>query len=632
MLLNELYLLYENNKNLIGKKNDDGTILLPIAHNTKKADIEVVIDTNGNFLRAMCVDDDEKIIIPVTEQSAGRTISPDPHPLCDEIQYLAGDYEKYVKISLSAFDNYYNLLKSWNDSEYSHEKVSAIFKYIAKKTLLNDLVSKAKLLETDEDNKIKLSKDKNGNKTTKTKLNGKDIEVKKIFIRFVIEPSIENKPCETWKDSTLYGKWIKFYLAKKSNDEEKDLCYISGKNILISKNHPKINGNAKLIAANDNRGFTYRGRFSNSEEALSVSYEISQKAHNALKWLLERQKIKIGDNSLLLCWESYLNKLPNIIEENTVDIFGNIQEINDYPSTQKEFSDRLQKAISGYKTNLDMASKILLLILETATSGRISVRMFREFQSSSFLDNIEYWHKTASWNLTFYKNKEVKNFICTPALKKITEIIYGREQNNNISVDGNILKSTIERLLPCVIDRKHIPVDIIKQAINKVSNPMAYANKNNWKILVEISCALIKKYINDCKNKEVYTMALDESIKDRSYLYGRLLAVADRIEYRTYDKQIDSSRQTNAKRYMSMFYRRPYTTWKIIYDKIQPYMNKLNVAERIKYQKLMNEIHDLFDIKDFENNSVLNGTYILGFECQSKNFCKKEDKEENVNE
>ncbi len=39
-------------------------------------------------------------------------------------------------------------------------------------------------------------------------------------------------------------------------------------------------------------------------------------------------------------------------------------------------------------------------------------------------------------------------------------------------------------------------------------------------------------------------MALDKSAKDRSYLYGRLLAVADRIEYMTYDAKIMEELQT----------------------------------------------------------------------------------------
>lgn len=34
-------------------------------------------------------------------------------------------------------------------------------------------------------------------------------------------------------------------------------------------------------------------------------------------------------------------------------------------------------------------------------------------------------------------------------------------------------------------------------------------------------------------------MSLDKECKDRSYLYGRLLSIADRIEYSTYDKEKD---------------------------------------------------------------------------------------------
>ena len=39
--------------------------------------------------------------------------------------------------------------------------------------------------------------------------------------------------------------------------------------------------------------------------------------------------------------------------------------------------------------------------------------------------------------------------------------------------------------------------------------------------------------------------------RKRDYLYGRLLALADRIEYRTFDKE--NGRETNAKRYMNAF-------------------------------------------------------------------------------
>ena len=46
---------------------------------------------------------------------------------------------------------------------------------------------------------------------------------------------------------------------------------------------------AKLISTNDANGFTYRGRFVSKKEAISIGYETSQKIHNALRWLIQKQ-------------------------------------------------------------------------------------------------------------------------------------------------------------------------------------------------------------------------------------------------------------------------------------------------------------------------------------------------------
>jgi CRISPR-associated protein Csd1 len=260
--------------------------------------------------------------------------------------------------------------------------------------------------------------------------------------------------------------------------------------------------------------------------------------------------------------------------------------------------------------------------------------MFRDFQSSSFLDKLKIGigHVLEFYN---FKDKETKVYIYAPALKVIATNIYGTEQNGFIKIDDKILRATIERLLSSVIDKKPIPIDIVKMAINKASNPMAYEKRYNWNSVLEIACALVKKSKNDAINKnltnneykEVFTMALDENLKDRSYLYGRLLAVADRIEYRTFESGED--RQTNAKRYMTAFAQRPYKTWQIIYKKLDAYLNKLNKGESVKYQNLLQNIHDLFEPKDFKNNFALDGIYILGFECQGKDLRYKNIKENN---
>lgn len=122
-------------------------------------------------------------------------------------------------------------------------------------------------------------------------------------------------------------------------------------------------------------------------------------------------------------------------------------------------------------------------------------------------------------------------------------------------------------------------------------------------------------------------MALDVNCRDKNYLYGRLLAVADRVEYRTFDAEKDSGRVTNAKRYMNVFSQRPFDTWKVIEENLQPYFSKLKVAERKYYENLMDEICQLFEEETFKENTKLDGLYLLGFHSQSyqlKNYKNEE--------
>ena len=94
--IEKLYQTYENNTDKIGDKKDK-TPLLPLFHTTKKrAHVEIILDEDGSFKRASLVPEDTaKTILPATENSAGRTSGCAPHPLSDQLQYVAADYEKY---------------------------------------------------------------------------------------------------------------------------------------------------------------------------------------------------------------------------------------------------------------------------------------------------------------------------------------------------------------------------------------------------------------------------------------------------------------------------------------------------------------------------------------------------------
>ena len=88
-LLQQAMVTYDFLKSVSGKNEKEP--LCPIAHIITKADIEVKIDIDGNYIGAS--EEKAKVIIPVTEKSSGRTSKPNPHALCDQIKYLVS-YDK----------------------------------------------------------------------------------------------------------------------------------------------------------------------------------------------------------------------------------------------------------------------------------------------------------------------------------------------------------------------------------------------------------------------------------------------------------------------------------------------------------------------------------------------------------
>ena len=124
-------------------------------------------------------------------------------------------------------------------------------------------------------------------------------------------------------------------------------------------------------------------------------------------------------------------------------------------------------------------------------------------------------------------------------------------------------------------------------------------------------------------------MALEPEKRDRSYQYGRLLAVMEKAEKDAY-REVET-RETNAIRMQSVFVQRPGYATKIIIDQLKnAYYPRLNPGQRNYYEKLIGEIMQViseFDGEEF--NKPLSETYILGYYLQKNDFyTKKGTKEE----
>lgn len=242
--------LYETYPYALAQADSD-VPLTPPAHTLQNAHINVMIDAQGNFLDAKVMPAKTTILLPVTEASESRTSGEAPHPFADKLQYVAADYQVLGGEKKSYFDSYFKLLSDWAASVYGHVKVQAVQRYVAKQSILQDLV-KAHIFHLDEHGHIKNKWDEEGDApaifSVLPKTAGK-IEFGSALVCWSVEiPSDPNR--DTWQDSDVQNAWAD-YVANQ--DGEQGFCLVKGETGLIASLHPAklrhTGDKAKLISS-----------------------------------------------------------------------------------------------------------------------------------------------------------------------------------------------------------------------------------------------------------------------------------------------------------------------------------------------------------------------------------------------
>lgn len=614
----ELYQIYER---FCGQPIDgDTAVLLPVAHSTANVQIEVTLSEDGTFQSAKKIEDkkDAVTIIPETEDSS-RTSNGTPKPLVDELIYLAGDCAIYVpekkEKAQKSYIAYMEQLKNWAEGEYSHPAIRAIFIYLKKGYLIKDLLSTSVL--SLEDNTGKLD----------------SVQIK-YKVRFRVYQQDFTKRSETWLDSTLYESWIAQNQKQNISQKVPQLCYATGKVTECSYKHPNKIRNAgdkaKLFSANDESGFSYRGRFQNKEQAVSIGYDFSQKMHNALRWMIQRQGNPIGKTMMLLAWESDLKKLPSITNSSAgifsdfEEAFGETFDFNLFDDQTSDFKPEssqentftsycsyFKDVLFEYESKLEPLSNVTVMVLDSATTGRLSMTMYAQMEHSEFFENLKEWHEQTAWR--YWRRKEFNIFSFD--LRDIVNCAYGTEQKNVLKCDDKLMPFTISRLLPCVLEKQAFPMDLLQALCDKAAYPQAYEQKYNWDLVVACACGMLRKKI--CEQKGECNMELDETCTRRDYLYGRLLAIAEVAESVALNKKEgNDTRITNARRYFTAFVNQPYRTWNVIRQRLEPYLSGMPKTRRNYYCTMIDEITSQFDHTAFMDNSKLEPEYLHAYSCQ----------------
>lgn len=615
---------YDNNIGMAGKITENNDTLMPLYFMLNKAQIEITVTENGEFVGARELSDknEQYTAIPVTEDSASRSgKAVFPHPLCDQLQYICfgedkcplknADYEK-------KHTAYMKGLRAWAESADSHPKVRAVLKYLDNGNMYSDLVS-AKLI-TGADNKIG------------------GTEPEKCLVRWrVLSTGDINIPTGVWEDETLYESYARYYSSARTG-EGVGVCYATGEMLTLTSKHPKgivkSGYGAKLISSNDNVNFTYRGRFINSEEAATVSETASQKAHSALRWVAANQGVIRGGRTFV-CWCPEGKKPPVIVD----DIFADDAEDSSdepEPGTMPEYRRRLSGILNGYKNRFSENDSIVLMILDAATTGRLSVTYYNEYYPSDFFDRIDKWYTGLCWYTLKFKDKKPYYALRCPACQDIVNLAFGTERKITIKgkeiykveADDRVFAEQLQRIIHCMVDGQPLPYDIVLLLTERASMPQAYSNGNYEKLLTA-ACAAVRKYYNEKHENEVWKMALDRQCKNRSYLFGRLLAVCEKAEQAALYGTDDKDRETNAMRYQTAFVQRPMHTWNVLEKALNPYYAKLKTGSMIYYKNEISEIvGGLSECNEKELNQPLEAAYLLGYYLERLELNTKTPKSE----
>lgn len=587
---------YNNNVSLAGHYAEGKEPLAPVGYIISKADIRITIDCAGNYVTSGKIPKgEEKILIPVTEASAGRSgTTLAPHPLNDQIKYLAA----YDSKSTLAQREYLMQLDQWNQSGFGSDKTKAVWSYISKNAILNDLSA---------DGNIKLVEGVPENE--------------KIMIAWTVIDSEDGSDPRADRDLKLMEQFTRYYLLKTGN-KKTGIDAVTGDMGPVALQHLKgvfsLNGNAKLISSNDKQNFTYRGRFLTPDDAVTIGYESSQKSHNALKWLLANQGVVIGKRAYL-CWSPDNDKIPQPEEPIYSGLFG--KEFMQETSTLPEYKELLRKALNSYKTGIrnQLSSRAVIACFDATTTGRLAITYYSELSTLDFLERLEKWDEHCCWYLR-------KENILAPSLQDIALYTFGTERNRDgngkLDLDDSIYRSTVERLLYCRIGRNLYPADMERKLVENASHLNLYGKFTRYSIL-GITCAVIRKYRYD-HYKEDFEMALEKGRQDRSYQFGRLLAIFEKIETDTYGED-ESGREPNAMRLQSVYCNQPlHYSFELEKQMERAYFPRLSSGSQIFYKNLMGEIMDkIHSLPESEWNRPLGDTYLLGYYLQRKELYSK---------
>ena len=605
---------------------ENDPVLLPLYHTSLKSNgsniILIKLNKDGAFYKAEFMPDNQSIIFPVTSDSVARSGSnPAPHPLVDKLSYYVQE------ISQSQYDEFHNQLANW----IGFCKEDEVKDYLTK---IQRFILRTEFLKIVLDSLFGKSYQRENLKVTYQDSNGKSktVDLSACFIEFSIVQynGFKDESVTTYKE--LHQSFISFVRTFQNN---MGVCNISGRNETITNKHRGLMGNAKIISVS-NKGEAYKGRFKEREDVFSVGYETSEKIHLMIKNLLENNNSStwLGSSQYLINWFS-----DDLANKSQLDIVK--PEFDSLFEDEEDDMEESRQLIRPNAVNQEIGTSFIkgrklfgndatyyIAILNKTSNGRIALKYFRQLQVSQLLKNLENWQDTYSWEAKtksgIYKQK-------TPNFNEIINAAYGVDRGRYLELDNDSFRSDqYQQLVTALIDGKAIPNTIVKKLEANIKHRQNYPKC--WHSLQQVSLAILHKQYG-----REFNPMVDHENTNRSYLFGRLLAIFELMEAQRY--RIEGGNQeriTNAERYWNAYTSQPAKLMMNLVNKIKPYEETVKLNSRGIYNKLEKEREEIISLlsplmtnKDI--NDPLDYQFIFGYYSEKHYFYTKKEKNESEN-
>lgn len=600
------------------QKSDSEAVLLPIYHTSLKSNgkniISVKLDQDGNFYKAEIMSPEQMIIFPVTADSVARSgSSPAPHPLVDKLSYYVSE------VSQSQYDNFHKQLANW--ITYCEEGEVKDFL-----TKIQHLILQPDFLISILHSLYGEDYQREGLKITYSDSDGKDktIDLSAYFLEFSIVQFQGFKDESVTTYQALHQAFISFITANRDN---LGICNISGRTEQITNKHRGLMGNAKIISVS-NKGEAYKGRFKEREDVFSVGYGTSEKIHLMIKYLLENKNSStwLGTSQYLINWfsddlanESQLDIVKPVFD----DLFEDDEDEEDSLLSIKPNEENRQIGSSFIKGRKLFSSDATyyVAILNKTSNGRIALKYFRQLQVSQLLKNLEIWQENYSWEVRAKAGDK------TPTFNEIISAAYGVDRERYLELDNDSFRSDqYQQLVTALIDGHPLPSSIVKKLEANIKQRQKYPK--HWYQVQQVSLGILHK-----QNGREFAPMLDHEETDRSYLFGRLLAIYELLEAQRYVLDGGSQdRITNAERYWTAYTGQPAKMMNHLENKVKPYEEVLKLNRPGIWHKLEKEREEivrlltpLFGDADF--TQPLDYKFIFGYYAEKKYYYTKQGKE-----